>query len=279
MAKSGDLVMDKITANHAVREPLLIFLVDHSAVGEKVFFATREKFIERDVLFAAAAFCMASAYNAFRPRRHAVTAFGTELNFPYPDSAVTAVLFQHAGFSVCQMRRQFLPHLFDGLIQMRIAPPPEIAGSVKDFLGSQFQDDVGMCADKNTCGRQLAKHGIENRPVLPVLNRIDPYEDAVDLQQLIANFRAKIVTVNRGLRMYPLDGKCLEQVCKPVIFSCRACPGGVIARVDNRDACAGIVSHRVFLSVKSISCLRPRRVRCRFPGRIQPVQLKDTGLL
>lgn len=102
-----------------------------------------------------------------------------------------------------------------------------------------------MCADKNTGGGHLTKHGVENRPVVPALNRIDPYEDAVDLQQLVANFRAKIITVNRRFRVYPFGGKCAEQVCKPVICSCRACPGGVIARVDNGNACSGIVSDRV----------------------------------
>src|SRR5688500_10995670 len=135
---------------------------------------------------------MASAYNAFGVRMPAVTEFGTELNFPYAYSAVTTVLLQHAGFPVCQARRQFLTHMSHAAVEMRVAPPADITRSVQDVLGSQFQDDVRMCADKNPGVRHRTKHGIENRPVAPVLNRIDPYQDSVNLHQLIVNFLAKM---------------------------------------------------------------------------------------
>ena len=40
MSKSGHFLMHKIAANHTFREPLLILLVNHPAIGDKIFFAS-----------------------------------------------------------------------------------------------------------------------------------------------------------------------------------------------------------------------------------------------
>src|SRR5215813_7358183 len=109
-----------------------------------------------------------------------------------------------------------------------------------------------MCADKNSCGCHLAKHGIENRPVPSALNRINPYEDTVNLHELVTYFRAKIVVINRRLGVYPLGGKRSKQVCEPVIFSCRIPPSLIIARVEDRDPGVTILRHRVSLSVDEV---------------------------
>src|SRR5262247_3693158 len=128
---------------------------------------------------------MANANNGFKLGRRDDTPSRTckvvhrQLNFPDADSAVTSVLLEYAGFPVCQARRQFLKHLFHTGIEMCVTPPSDITRSISDILCPQLQDDVGMCADKNPCGCHLTNHGIENRPVASVLNRIDPYEHTV----------------------------------------------------------------------------------------------------
>src|SRR5262245_43275343 len=111
-----------------------------------------------------------------------------------------------------------------------------------------------MCADKNACGCYLPKHGIENRPVASALNRINPYEDTINSHELVTNFRAKIVVINRRLGVYPFRGEGSEQVREPVIFSCCVPPYLIITRVKNRDPSVAILCHRVSLSMNSMSC-------------------------
>src|SRR5215467_7926557 len=111
-----------------------------------------------------------------------------------------------------------------------------------------------MCADKNPCGCHLTKHGIENRPVPSALNRINPYQDTVNLHKLVTNFLAKIIVINRRLGVYPFGGEGSEHVCEPVIFSCCVPPYRIITRVKNRDPSAAILCHRVSLSMNSMSC-------------------------
>src|SRR5262245_42327442 len=79
MSKAGHLSMHKITTNHAFGEALLILLVNHSAIAGKIFFATRKEFIQRDLLFCAAALCMANPDSALRLRTHAANPFSTQL--------------------------------------------------------------------------------------------------------------------------------------------------------------------------------------------------------
>src|SRR5215831_60402 len=101
-----------------------------------------------------------------------------------------------------------------------------------------------MCADKNSRGCHLTKHGIENRPVASALNRINPYEDTINSHELFTNFPTKIIVIDRGFGMYPFGGQGSEQVCEPVIFSCCVPPSLIIARVENRDRSAAILRHR-----------------------------------
>ena len=81
-----------------------------------------------------------------------------QLDFPDANSAVTSVLLENAGLTVCQSHRQLLGHLFHTVIELRIASPPYITRSVQNFFRPQLQYDVGMRADKNPCGGYLAKH-------------------------------------------------------------------------------------------------------------------------
>src|SRR5262245_25887139 len=107
MAKSRHLVMHKVTPDHPFGEPLLILLINHPAIGDKILLAAPKEFSQGDLLFGATAFCMANSNNSFKLRRRNDAAFNTrksvhrQLNFPDAVSAVTSVLLEYAGFSVC----------------------------------------------------------------------------------------------------------------------------------------------------------------------------------
>src|SRR5919197_3935813 len=132
MSKSRHSVMHKITANHAFGEPLLILLINHAAIGDKILLAPSKEFAQRDLLFAAATFCMANTNKSFRPRKRVDSPLNTrnsihrQLDFPDADSAITSVLLQYAGFPVCQSQRQLITRFFHTLVQVRVAAPTEI---------------------------------------------------------------------------------------------------------------------------------------------------------
>src|SRR5215831_1101562 len=98
MSKTGHLVMHKVTPDHPLGQPLLILLVNHPAVGNKILLAPSNEFTQCDLLFAAAAFCMANSNNTLKPRPRNDAAFNTpttahrQLNFPGPVPPITSVL-------------------------------------------------------------------------------------------------------------------------------------------------------------------------------------------
>ena len=67
-----------------------------------------------------------------------------------------------------------------------------------------------MRADPDSPGRDVPQHRIERRPVLPVGNRIDPDEHAVELQKLLAHLGDHIVGIDRGLGVNAERGQRLE---------------------------------------------------------------------
>src|SRR5215831_14095060 len=77
MSKTGHLVMHKVTPNHAHWEPLLIFLVNHPAIVDKILLAAPKEFSQGDLLFGATAFCMADTNNSFGLRECNDAAFNT----------------------------------------------------------------------------------------------------------------------------------------------------------------------------------------------------------
>src|SRR5690349_156274 len=103
-----------------------------------------------------------------------------------------------------------------------------------------------MRADKNPCGCNLRKHGIENRPVLSILNGIKPYENTIKGHQLFTYFRTKIIVINCRLGVYPFSGEASEQVCKPIIFSRGVFSSVIIARIENCDSSTVTLRHRLF---------------------------------
>src|SRR6266404_2538126 len=108
MSKPHHLVMHEIAANHAFREPLLIFLINHPAVGGKVRLTPTIEFAQRDLLFAATTLSVADTNNGFRLRQHSeAAAFAVrqgvyrQLDFPYAVSTVAAMLLEYPGLACC----------------------------------------------------------------------------------------------------------------------------------------------------------------------------------
>jgi hypothetical protein len=90
-----------------------------------------------------------------------------------------------------------------------------------------------MRADKNSSGRNITKHTIEHRSLPPAFDRIDPYQNAVNLHELLSDFVAKIVVIDRRLDVNPLGSKGPEQIGEPAIFSGRVPSRLTIARGEN----------------------------------------------
>src|SRR5439155_22034938 len=108
MSKPHHLVMHEIAANHAFREPLLIFLINHPAVGGKVRLTPAIEFAQRDLLFAATTLGVTDTNDNFRLRQHSeAVAFAIrkglyrQLDFPYAVSTIAAMLLEYPGLGCC----------------------------------------------------------------------------------------------------------------------------------------------------------------------------------
>ena len=108
MSKPDYPVMHEITANHAFREPLLIFLINHPAVGGKVRLTPAIEFPQRDLLFAATTLGVADTNDGSRLRQHSeAAAFAIrkgvyrQLDFPYAVATIAAMLLEYPCFGCC----------------------------------------------------------------------------------------------------------------------------------------------------------------------------------
>src|SRR5262245_50528120 len=102
MSKPDHLVMHEIAANHAFRKPLLIFLINHPAVGGKIRLAPTIEFAQRYLFFAATTLGVTDTNHGFRLRQCSATAAFTirkavfrQLDFPYTVSTVAAILLEY----------------------------------------------------------------------------------------------------------------------------------------------------------------------------------------
>src|ERR1051325_9781844 len=145
VSEANDLIVHEIAADRAVRQPLLIFLIDHPAAAGKVRLAAAIKFAERDALFAAAALRVPDTDNGFAPRRRRAAptvvirgAVHRQLNFPYAVAAVAPGLLAHPRLPRRESQRQFTDHLIHTAVKMRVAAPPEIACAKEDFFGPEL---------------------------------------------------------------------------------------------------------------------------------------------
>src|SRR4029077_1610155 len=105
------------------REPLLIFLIDHSAVGGKVRLTPAIEFAQRDLLFAATTLGVADTNDGFRLRQHSGAAVFAmrkgvyrQLDFPYAVSTIAAMFLEYPRLGCCQSQRQLLNHLIHSTV-------------------------------------------------------------------------------------------------------------------------------------------------------------------
>ena len=85
-----------------------------------------------------------------------------------------------------------------------------------------------MRADPGSARRDVTQHRIERRAVFPLVDRIDPYQHAVDRQELPADFVFHVLVVNRG---FGIDADRRELFEDAVESDCSA----ELRRVARRD--------------------------------------------
>ena len=81
----------------------------------------------------------------------------------------------------------------------------------------------GPCA---ATSRSIASSTVR---VLPVMDRIDPDQHAVDRQQLLADLVDDVVVVNRGLGVDAERGQLLEDAMEAIVLRCRCPPRLMVA--------------------------------------------------
>src|SRR5215510_10755708 len=101
---------------------------------------------------------------------------------------------------------------------MCVAAPPDVPRAIQNFLCTELQNDIGVSADKNASGCDIAKHRIEDGSVPSAFNGIDPHQNAVNLHELFSNVCAKIIVIYRRLDMNPSGVEGPEQICKTAIL-------------------------------------------------------------
>jgi hypothetical protein len=65
-------------------------------------------------------------------------------------------------------------------VEMGIGSPSEMFAAVQDFLDADLEDHVVMRADPGSAHRHVAQQHIELGPAFPAVNRINPYQHAID---------------------------------------------------------------------------------------------------
>src|ERR1700722_17635260 len=98
-------------------------------------------------------------------------------------TAVAAVLLEHTGACRLKPRRKLIAEFPDSSIEMSVGAPTKMLRAVKDLLHPHFENDVGMGADPDALRSDFSQHPIEHNSVLPLGNRIDPNEHAINFEK------------------------------------------------------------------------------------------------
>ena len=228
MAEADHLVGAHVAANHAVRQPRLKGLIDDAAAGGEIGFAAREKLIEPQSFWHAAAARMQD-----RNKTRCALRAPSRFHLPHALTAVAAVLLEDTRAQP-ETFRQPGPQIVCGPIEMRVRAPAEMPGAVQDFFDPHSENDVGVRADPRASRRHIPQHRVEHLPGAAFVDRIDPNQHAVAGQKLGAHLVRIIVGVNRRLSVDPERGQFLENAAIPVVVRCRGAPGLPIAAPEDR---------------------------------------------
>jgi hypothetical protein len=99
--------------------------------------------------------------------------------------------------------------------------------AVENLLHAHLENDFGMRADPRALGRHVEKHGIEHCPRLSVMDWIDPHQNPVDSQKLLAHLVGDIVGIDRWLGVDAKRSQFLEDTVKAVVL--RRCGASCLA--------------------------------------------------
>jgi len=125
-----------------------------------------------------------------------------------------------------------------GPVQMGVGAPPEMFRAVQNLFDAHLEDNVGMCADPRASCRDAAQHGVKHVPRPALVNRIDPDEDAVKSQKLIADFARDVVGIDHGQRVDAERKQFFEHPAIAVVVRRRGAPRFLITTPDYRDPIA-----------------------------------------
>ncbi len=100
---------------------------------------------------------------------------------------------------------------------MNISAPIHIPGLEQHVFSPQFEDDIGVCADKSAARRNLSQHGIQYGTIRPVLNGVHPNQNAIHTRQLLAHVVCKFIAVHGGFRRDAVFFELRKRSAEPII--------------------------------------------------------------
>src|ERR1700722_4468296 len=90
--------------------------------------------------------------------------------------------------------------------------------AMENLLHTHLENDIRMGAHPDSAGSDISQHRIEDDAISSVGNWIHPYEHAIELQELLADFVHPIVGIDRRLCVDAPRGKRLEYPSKSIVM-------------------------------------------------------------
>jgi hypothetical protein len=143
---------------------------------------------------------------------------GNRLDLPHSLAAIAAVLLEHARAGRLQSRREFCAERRRRAVEMRVGAPAEVPGAMQDLLYAHLEDDVRVRADPRTARRHIAQQRVKHRARLALVNRIDPDQHAIDLQELLAHLVCHVIGKHRRLGLDAGICQLLEHAMEAVVL-------------------------------------------------------------
>src|SRR4029077_3561607 len=152
-----------------------------------------------------------------------------QLDFPDAITPVAPALLEDGDVAVVKPRWEAAAELLGRAVQVGVGAPADIASVEEHLLRPQLSNHRRVSGDPHTSGCHIEKQRVEIRAIGPVLNRIDPDEYAVQLQQLVSSLLDGTVLEHDRAKRY---GELLERL----IQRCES-----VARIRNgRTGLAGV---------------------------------------
>ena len=114
---------------------------------------------------------------------------------------------------------------------------------MEHLLHAHLQDDVRVRADPRAAGRHFTEQRIEAVPCPPVIERIDPDEDPVCLEQLRLELVRERLVEHGGRRMDTRERQLLEHAMEAVVHGRRRLACGPVATPHHHDLNLGLLAH------------------------------------